>query len=78
MVDVEVYQPKLRRRGLVPENKTHSTTVTINMPIKLLKEIDSIVNEGYFHSRSEMMRTAIMLLIVEIKRSDKNVKCART
>ncbi|MEM4473949.1 MAG: ribbon-helix-helix domain-containing protein [Candidatus Bathyarchaeia archaeon] len=42
--------------------------ITIFLPQKLIDEIDALVEEEYFSSRSEAIRTAAHIMLNDIKR----------
>lgn len=69
MTAVEV-KPLLLKRTAKPKkpinaNPTSPTTViTVNMPTKLVHQIDQLVGEGQFMNRSECIRAAVTHLIL--------------
>ncbi len=47
----------------VPKSKVPMVLVTFHIPIPLLRELDRLVEEGKFPSRSEAIRHAIIQLL---------------
>lgn len=71
-MEVEVHPLKLGRKKKkkpVPKNKIRSIVISFSMPVDMLGEIKQIVGEGCFPSRSEFIRTAITLLLTEIRKT---------
>lgn len=50
--------------------------VAIKVPPALLREMDELVERGLFHSRSELVRFAILLLLLELRRREKRLALA--
>jgi Predicted transcriptional regulators containing the CopG/Arc/MetJ DNA-binding domain and a metal-binding domain len=43
--------------------KSKLTLITVKIPMKILQEVDELVKEGVFVSRSEAVREALKLLL---------------
>jgi len=50
--------------------------VAIKVPPALLREMDELVERGLFHSRSELIRFAVLLLLIELRRREKRLALA--
>jgi Arc/MetJ-type ribon-helix-helix transcriptional regulator len=46
------------------------------MPPLLLREMDELVERGLFHSRSELVRFAVLHLLLELKRKERRLELA--
>jgi len=51
------------------KRRTKPTSCSIQPP--LLRRLDELVEKGYFHSRSEAIRVALLLLFREIEEREK-------
>ena len=49
--------------GLDMEEKSKLTIISIKIPMEQLKQLDSLVQQGLYASRSEAIREAIRLLL---------------
>jgi Arc/MetJ-type ribon-helix-helix transcriptional regulator len=49
---------------------------SVRMPQMLLREMDELVKRGLFHSRSELVRFAILHLLLELKREERRLELA--
>jgi len=47
--------------------------MSIKVPPMLLKEMDGLVERGLFHSRSELVRFAVLLLLMELRRKEERL-----
>ena len=43
---------------------------SVKVPPLLLREMDELVKRGLFHSRSELVRFAVLFLLMELKRKE--------
>lgn len=50
--------------------KPGTSLITCKIPTEMAKEIDKLVNRGYFESRSDAIRYAIGLLLSSKQRGD--------
>ena len=50
--------------------------VAIKVPPVLLKEMDGLVVRGLFHSRSELVRFAVLHLLLELRRKEERLALA--
>ncbi|MEM2370584.1 MAG: ribbon-helix-helix domain-containing protein [Candidatus Bathyarchaeia archaeon] len=69
MSDIEVYQPKRRRGRRAAEGRAYPLGVSFYVTREMCREMNALVSEGRFRSRSELIRTAIALLITEIRKT---------
>jgi Arc/MetJ-type ribon-helix-helix transcriptional regulator len=50
--------------------------MSIKVPPALLKEMDGLVERGLFHSRSELVRFAVLHLLLELRRKEERLALA--
>jgi len=50
--------------------------MSIKVPPVLLKEMDGLVERGLFHLRSELVRFAVLLLLLEMRRRERRLALA--
>jgi len=50
--------------------------MSIKVPPALLKEMDGLVERGLFHSRSGLVRFAVLLLLIKLKRRERRLALA--
>jgi len=58
------------------KGSSRSGYVAIKVPPALLKEMDELVERGLFRSRSELARFAVLLLLMELKRRERQLALA--
>jgi Arc/MetJ-type ribon-helix-helix transcriptional regulator len=51
--------------------KEDGVTISLRLPKKLLEEIDSVVSEGMFQSRSDFIREAIRQYLIRLEERGK-------
>jgi Arc/MetJ-type ribon-helix-helix transcriptional regulator len=49
---------------------------SVRVPPALLKEMDELVKRGLFRSRSELVRFAVLHLLLELKRKERRLELA--
>jgi len=47
--------------------------MSIKVPPMLLKEMDELVERGLFHSRSELVRFAVLHFLMELRRKEERL-----
>ena len=50
--------------------------MSIKVPPALLREMDGLVERGLFHSRSGLVRFAVLLLLIKLKRRERRLALA--
>lgn len=53
-----------------PKSKERFVLVSVHVPKQMVEELDGIVRQGYFPSRSEAIRIAVRDLIMRTKGND--------
>jgi Arc/MetJ-type ribon-helix-helix transcriptional regulator len=51
--------------------KDHAVTISFRLPKKLIEEIDRIVEQGMFQSRSDFVRQAIRYYLIKLQETEK-------
>jgi len=54
------------------EVNTRMSLITILVPRQVLEIIDDLVSDELFSSRAEAIRTSIILMLIELKKLEKN------
>ena len=49
---------------------------SVKVPPALLREMDELVKRGLFRSRSELVRFAVLFLLMELKREERRLELA--
>jgi len=49
---------------------------SVKVPQALLREMDELVERGLFNSRSELVRFAVLFLLMELKRRERRLELA--
>ncbi|MCC6065877.1 MAG: ribbon-helix-helix domain-containing protein [Thermofilum sp.] len=49
---------------------------SVKVPPLLLREMDELVKRGLFRSRSELVRFAVLFLLMELKREERELALA--
>ncbi|MCC6050545.1 MAG: ribbon-helix-helix domain-containing protein [Thermofilum sp.] len=49
---------------------------SVKVPPLLLREMDELVKRGLFRSRSELVRFAVLFLLMELKREERRLELA--
>jgi len=52
---------------------SRSGYMSIKVPPMLLKEMDELVERGLFHSRSELIRFAVLHFLMELRRKEERL-----
>jgi len=52
---------------------SRSGYMSIKVPPALLREMDGLVERGLFHSRSELVRFAVLHLLLELRRKEERL-----
>ena len=55
------------------KGSSRSGYMSIKVPPALLREMDELVERGLFHSRSELVRFAVLHLLMELRRKEERL-----
>jgi len=58
---------------MMAKGGNRSGYMSIKVPPMLLKEMDELVERGLFHSRSELIRFAVLHFLMELRRKEERL-----